>query len=382
MKEKNFIFVDKNINKMKYPVLPIATVLLAVSVLAGCVRPVDTPTYRPSRPENQNPIPDQQPEAPENPSKSGLIVVAYASSWTSAMPNPEYVTHVNYAFGHINNDFESVRVDNDARLKKIVDLKKDAPHLKVLLSIGGWGSGNFSEMAASEKHRTAFAKACKAVADKYQLDGIDIDWEYPTSNSAGISSSPDDTRNYTLLMKDLREALGSGLLLTYASANNAGYVDAKEVIKYVDFVNDMAYDMGYPPNNHDAALYRSSKFGCWCSVEESVNAHLKAGIPKEKLVMGMPFYGRGSSPYDYDVPFRKNVEIKPGCSEGWDDVAKEPYIIDSKGTLVLSFENEKSITEKCKYIKEKGFLGGMYWELGSDDAEQTLSRTVAEQLLQ
>lgn len=349
-----------------------------VSMLVSCTKPTDTPLPEFPRREREEPAPDFEKEIP---SDTGVVIVAYASSWTSVLPNPKYVTHVNYAFGHVGGDFESVRIDNDSRLKRIVALKKNAPHLRVLLSIGGWGSGNFSEMAASEKHRTAFAKACKAVVDKYGLDGIDIDWEYPTSNSAGISSSPNDSKNFTLLMKDLRSALGNRLLLTYASSCDAGYVNAKDVIKYVNFVNDMAYDMGAPPGGYNAALHRSSKFGCWCSSEESINAHLRSGIPKEKLVMGMPFYGRGTSPYGHDIPFSKTPEIKSGCSEGWDDTAKVPYIIDSGGTLVLCFENERSITEKCRYIREQGLRGGMYWELGSDDADLTLSRTVAEQLL-
>lgn len=361
---------------MKQFFLSLLAACMTVSVLASCERPADKPL--PELPR----VPDEDPDTGNGSVKvTGPVVVAYASSWTSAMPDPKYVTHVNYAFGHVNNDFESVRIDNDARLKKIVALKKTAPGFKVLLSIGGWGSGNFSEMAASAQHRNAFAKACRAVADQYNLDGIDIDWEFPTSSSAGISSSPDDAKNYTLLMAALRSALGNKLLLTFASSCDAGYVNVKDVIEYVDFVNDMAYDMGCPPGSYDAALHRSSKYSCWYTAEESIKTHLKAGVPKEKLVMGMPFYGRGISPYDHDVSFRKNVEIKSGCSEEWDDAAKVPYIIDSKGTLVLSFENERSITEKCKFIKEQGLLGGMYWELGSDDSDLTLSRTVAEQLL-
>ena len=94
-------------------------------------------------------------------------------------------------------------------MRQIVDLRKQKPELKVLLSIGGWGSGRFSEMAANDEYRRAFAADCARVVKEFALDGIDIDWEYPTSSMANISSSPDDTENFTLLMQDIRAAIGN-----------------------------------------------------------------------------------------------------------------------------------------------------------------------------
>ena len=120
---------------------------------------------------------------------SETIVVGYAVSWEETLPDPNFLTHINYAFALINNDFETLKIEKEGRLKNIVNLKKKKPSLKVLLSVGGWGAGNFSEMAADEKHRKAFAKNCLNAVTKYGLDGIDIDWEYPTSSSAGISAS-------------------------------------------------------------------------------------------------------------------------------------------------------------------------------------------------
>ena len=126
----------------------------------------------------------------QNPSKEpARIVVAYVTSWSDVMPDPSLVTHINYAFGHVNDTFDGVRIDNEPRLRSITALKLEAPELKVCLSIGGWGSGRFSEMAATENNRKAFALDCSRIMDEFNLDGIDMDWEYPTSSSAGISSS-------------------------------------------------------------------------------------------------------------------------------------------------------------------------------------------------
>jgi chitinase len=108
-------------------------------------------------------------------------------------------------------------------------LKESAPSLKVCLSIGGWGSGNFSEMAADDALRKSFAADCARVVEAFNLDGIDIDWEYPTSNAAGISASPDDKDNFTLLMRDIREAIGKDKLLTLATVCSARYKQLRMV---------------------------------------------------------------------------------------------------------------------------------------------------------
>ena len=200
---------------------------------------------------------DNTGETPSDTPKDNVIV-AYVTYWDTVIPDPSLVTHINYAFGKVSSSFNSVEIKTESRLKKIVALKEKNPKLKVLLSIGGWGAGNFSEMAASEDFRKAFCKDCLAKCEKYGLDGIDLDWEYPTSNSAGISSSPNDTKNYTLLLKDLRDVLGNDYLITMASSSSAKYVDFKSCIKYMDFVNLMTYDMGRPPKHH-SALYPSSK---------------------------------------------------------------------------------------------------------------------------
>lgn len=304
---------------------------------------------------------------------NGRVVVGYVTSWSEAMPDPGLVTHYNYAFGHVADSFDSVRVDNPMRLKSIVALREQNPELKVMLSIGGWMSGRFSEMAGNPEYRMAFAADCRRVVMEYGLDGIDIDWEYPTSSEAGISSSPDDKDNFTLLMRDIRQQIGQECLLTFADYCDTTYVDYRQVMSYVDFVNLMTYDMANPPHHH-SALHRSEITGM-LSVEEAVEHHLQAGVAADKLVMGMPFYGRADASYEGERPYGRIV-IGQKYSEHWDSVSQVPFLVDSVGKMVLAYDNAESIRIKCEYILEQGLRGAMYWDADDDDAQFTLSRTV------
>ena len=312
-------------------------------------------------------------------SRDSKVVVAYVTSWSEVMPDPQYMTHINYAFGHVNENFNGVKIDNEKRLKQIVDLRKQKPELKVLLSIGGWGSGRFSEMAANDEYRRAFAADCDRVVKEFALDGIDIDWEYPTSSMANISSSPDDTENFTLLMQDIRAAIGNEKELTLATVASARYIDFKAILPFVDFVNIMAYDMASAPKHH-SALYPSGHSGDITS-DGAVTAHLKAGVPPSKLVMGMPFYGRGGDGYPSFQDYNKVGNTDTQYTEKWDEVAQVPYLADKNDTLVFGFENPRSLAIKCQYILDKDLLGGMYWDYSGDNEQGDLRRTVAENLL-
>ena len=299
------------------------------------------------------------------------VALAYVTSWSSIIPNPNYVTHINYAFGHVTDSFDGVRIDNEERLRTIVQLKEVSPRLKVMLSIGGWGSGRFSEMAANEKTRASFVKDCKRVVEQFELDGIDLDWEYPTSSAGNISSSPMDTENFTLLCRMIRDEIGDGKLLTFASSANAKYVDFAAIEPFVDFINIMTYDIDQPPLHH-AGLFRSDMTG-ELSCEEAVAAHHNAGIPMYKLVLGIPFYGKGirSGGGNY-----RSLINRTDLTEKWDDTAKAPYMVDEDGKVVTNHENPRSIAEKCNYLLKNGMRGAMYWEYSHDDDNLTMVRAV------
>jgi chitinase len=305
--------------------------------------------------------------------KQKPIIVAYVTSWSSVIPDPNYVTHINYAFGHVNDNLNGVRIDNPSRLKSIVSLRNKSPKLKIMLSIGGWGSGRFSEMASTYENRKKFAEDCLRVVKEFKLDGIDIDWEYPTSNAAKISSSPDDTKNYTLMMQEIRRKIGKSKLLTLASASDAKYIDFKAISSMVDFVNIMTYDMANPPFHH-AGLFRS-RFTSGMSVDEAITAHVAAGIPIERLVLGIPFYGHGRNGVGDYVDYRDIVKLS-GFKSMWDVEAKAPYWENDKGEFVLTYETPESIAIKCEYLLKRGMLGAMYWDYGADTDEGVLRKAV------
>jgi chitinase len=307
--------------------------------------------------------------------------VGYSYGTSAPLPDPNLVTHINFSFAKIDSDFETLTISSSKqkRLKQIVALKQQNPDLKVMLSVGGWGAGNFSEMAADETHRKSFCKNCLKAVQDYGLDGIDIDWEYPGSSSAGISSSSSDKANFTKLMHDLRETLGNDRLLTMASEAGAGYIDWGSALQYMDFVNIMSYDMGKPPY-HNAALYKSAKTKMSC--DEAVAKHYAKGIPYNKMTLGMAFFGRVDRNIlqGDELDYNEIINLT-GFNRYWDDQAMVPYLTDAAGTMVLSYDDETSIGLKADYIKQKGLLGGMYWDIEADDANHTLGKAVASRLI-
>lgn len=309
---------------------------------------------------------------------TGKKIVGYVTSWSKTMPDPKLLTNINYAFGHVNDSYDGVRIDNPSRLRNVVALKKKNKKLQVSLSIGGWGSGNFSEMAGNSGKRKAFARDCKRVVDEYGLDGIDIDWEYPGSSVAGISSSPQDKANFLLLMKDLREALGKKALLTMASPATVGFYEFKPLMPYVDFINIMAYDLNRPPY-HQSSLFRSPLSGDM-TADEGIRAHVSGGVPPEKLVLGVPFYGHGAKGLYPDFVNYDKLELKEGLKEAYDDEACVPYYVDASGKLVMTFEDKRSLRRKAEYVKENGLGGIMFWEADGDTDDYQLTKTIKNAL--
>lgn len=304
------------------------------------------------------------------------VIVGYVTSWSDVIPDPTTMTHINYAFGNVNDTFDGVGVANPERLRKIAALKKSESGLKVALSVGGWGSGRFSEMASDAGRCRKFAEDCLRVVCEYGLDGIDIDWEYPGSSAAGISSSPEDTANFTLLMKQLRDILDPDRLLTMATAASAEYIDFRSVVPYVDFVNIMSYDMADAPLHH-AALYPSENTPA-LTCDGAVKAHIAAGVPAGKLVLGVPFYGRGGKQM-HGADYHK-IKADDTLRKVWDSRAKVPFVVNEDGVPVIGFDDARSLSLKCDYVLDNDLLGVMYWDYAGDDADGTLRNTLASKI--
>lgn len=171
-----------------------------------------------SKPSNVITVTLSKDYAPDLPTESTKKIVGYYAAWSSYSgftPNKldaNKLTHINYAFANIGSDFKLVMgyPDKDpANFKMLQDLKIINPDLKILISVGGWTwSGKFSDAAATETSRSAFASGCVEFITKYGLDGVDLDWEYPVGGGlAENSRRPEDKQNFTLLLKKIREKM-------------------------------------------------------------------------------------------------------------------------------------------------------------------------------
>lgn len=340
-----------------------------------------------------------------------MIILGYLTDGTDWKVNDSdlgCLTHINYAFATVKDTSGKVH-ENWTRANQIKDLKVNFPHLKVCVSIGGWGASNFSEAAETRESRELFSKSSIEIMQRYGMDGIDIDWEYPTIPGGGISCHPDDKKNFTLLLEQVRQDLDvltqetrKEYLLTIAAGASMSYLNAvemKELNRILDYVNVMTYDMGgsFHVTGHHTNIYPSTlteKYGetYYPGGAYFIDQFINLGMDIEKLVAGIAFYGRGGSKvenknnglgsrikgeqglyFDYhDIVKKINEE---GFNEYWDDLAKAPWAYN--GDTFITYENEKSVEEKMKYVKEKGLLGVMFWEYQTDQTK-TLLKVINE----
>ena len=331
------------------------------------------------------------------------IVLAYFTEYTEVLPEVRLLTHINYAHGRFANPSTGdggivITESKKAPIKDVVALKSVNPKLKVCLMVGGWGghADGFSMMARDAAKRTAFCQSVKSLLDKHKLDGVDIDWEYPTQSADNeTGADPSDTQNFNLVLKELRETLGQDKIISFASSSSARYVDWKTAIKYLDYVNVMTYDMGAAPNGHNSPLHKSAKFN-HRSWDESVKAHEDGGVPRERMVMGVPFYGKaeknpaeGTKIFDYSVRYfeipdilnkgkYKGKDLARPVTRVWEPSSMVPYLIDAAGKNVLSYDDPESVSAKGSYVKANGMLGAMFWEYRCDTDDHALLKALVK----
>lgn len=343
-----------------------------------------------------------------------LKIIGYAAGYEDydfSKIDATKLTHINFAFANIVEGNAAFELDTDtAKIATLIGLKANNPELKVLYSVGGWvWSDQFSTMAAYDASRKKFAESCVELLKKHEFDGVDLDWEYPGQRGEDNDFRPADKDNFTLLLADIRKALdvqgekdNTHYLLTIATGADQPYIDHTDLGKaheYLDFINVMGYDFyqGWMfQTGHHANLHPSDKekYGGNSAVE-SIDRHIKAGVPVEKLVLGIPFYGRqwekveptnaplyaSAKQGGYSITYWEiHEKLKSGKYEKmYDESAKASYLWNASDNVFISWETPKEIKLKADYIKEKGLGGAMFWEY-SLDKDQELLNTLFENL--
>jgi chitinase len=332
-------------------------------------------------------------------------VVAYVAGWSMPAEIPaERLTHINFAFGKIGQDGSVVLPDAGAgeSLRRLVELRKRNPALEILVSIGGWGAEGFSDAALTDASRAKFAASAVELLRRHLLDGIDLDWEYPGQNVAGIKSRPEDKQNFTLLTKELRrqfDAAGvadkKAYLLTIAGADREYFehTEMAEVQKSLDWINVMSYDFFNSltsTTGHHAGLYRAKESApADRNADKAIHQYLAAGVPSNKLVLGVAFYGRAFAgvralsngvnqpyeKYDGDHSYAELVDKfigKNGFVRHWDEVAQAPYLWNGATRAFISYDDPHSVGIKTRYAKTQHLGGVMFWELSQDRGGELL----------
>jgi len=345
----------------------------------------------------------------------------YARDYHVADIPADKITHINYAFAKVENG-KVVVWDSYAALEKFYPetdswngppgtirgnfnqlrlLKERYPHIKVLISVGGWtGSGDFSTIAATQEGRKTFAQSALDLIQTYHFDGVDIDWEYPVSGGLQPGRA-EDRENFTRLLRELRDTLGDEYLLTIASSGNPdrlALLEIEDFVPYLDWINVMTYDYhgSWEANGgktgHNAPLYNNNDpVSPHFNIHSAVSYLIERGVPTQKIVVGLAFYGRSASGVQGEeglyAPFtgpgpgsfedglldykdiKKNYLEKNEYDYFWDETAKVPYLFNQDRREFVSFDDSRSIEGKASYVAGNDLSGVMFWELSGDNGE-------------
>ncbi|WOD44671.1 glycoside hydrolase family 18 protein [Hwangdonia lutea] len=361
----------------------------------------------------------------ENQTEKPIAVMAYYVPEKDYKPETlplNQLTHIIFSFTKVIDN--EMKFNNDSygeKLRQLVAQRKKHPNLKVMVACGGWAAKGFSDMAHTAETRNKFVESVVRFNKKYDLDGIDIDWEYPGIPAGNTKARPEDKQNFTLLMKELRKALNTlerTQTLTFASAGWKRYynnIELNEVMKYVDFMNIMTYDQvsgNAPFTGHHTALgwiktenlkdlltadfytemqKRSAEHDTEYepnSTEMIVDYCISKGVKPEQIVIGAAFYGKawkGVSSMNNGLyqankgafativyrDIREKFESDKNYKRYWDSVAKAPYLFNASDSIFITFDDTVSVKLKTKYAKKEKLGGIMFWQLGQDVKEKS-----------
>lgn len=325
----------------------------------------------------------------------GNAVFGYYSTWNFFGYSEEALTTldvVNLSFAYVNKDFGLDTSSIDKLLTKVKEVHNHG--IRVVLSVQGYGSEgkNFSDAASTDSGRKKLAKSMANYVVENNLDGIDIDWEYPgyqTGRSTAV-----DKENYTLLIKEIRTELkkrNSDYLITAAIPGGPWgptRFDLTALNNYLDYFHIMTYDLNASGSCvHHTALYASSGTVSNCTVDESVKYYLNQGVSASKIIVGLAFYGKytsgtslGGSGSSYSsiiyTKIYNDYLSNPNANYKvfFDEVAKAPYIIDYDKNIFITYDDERSIGYKFDYVYQKKLGGVMIWEVGEDKTSHLMGQ--------
>lgn len=307
------------------------------------------------------------------------IALAYVADAGKRPLDANLYTHLIYAFVEFNDNCDGIVIKKPEKLQALLDLKKENPDLKVMVCVGGYKREGYSEMTRDKKKRKAFIKDLKLLVDSLNIDGVDLDWEFPTTENGGHTATPKDDSNYVTFVKELRKSLGKDKWISYYSNNSGLYIDHKKMAPFVSYVHVSGYNLAVPkeggPGRHQSPLYPSRKFGDW-SIIRSVEKHIDFGVPQEKILIGIPFFERGKSPFPTYAECRQFSQYSDGLTLKWDNEAHAPYYADENGDLVAGFDDEHSIKVKFDFVRANGLAGVFVWNYDGDYFDQRLGKTI------
>lgn len=309
---------------------------------------------------------------------------------------------INYSFARINTTTHEITLSGLKNYATVIKARNYG--VRVVLSVGGWSCDGFSNACATEQTREIFVNSIIDAIVSYKFDGVDIDWEYPTSIEAGFAASSADRDNFTTIIKMLRErldAIDEKLLLTAALSGGtptkvSKFYDVKKIAPYLDYVHLMTYSMSLQDTYHNSALYSSTKTrpSNPVSIDSICSNYIEMGFKHKQIVIGIPFFGvvsktkddgsandgigasvvsGSSSEVSYKVIARNYFDTNI-YKQYFDNVAKASYLYGNN--TFVSYENGNAIDAKCLYVKSKGYGGIMVWEYNQDDNNSTLTKRI------
>uniref|UniRef100_A0A8H7XJL8 Chitinase n=1 Tax=Psilocybe cubensis TaxID=181762 RepID=A0A8H7XJL8_PSICU len=325
-------------------------------------------------------------------------------------------THLNYAFASIDpNTFEVVPAlaDDIPNYTAFTGLKQANSNLKTYISVGGWSFNDpptqhvFSDTASSLVNQRAFAKSLVSFMVQYGFDGVDIDWEYPVACERG--GVPADKENMVALFKTMREtfdASGHTFGITFTAPSSFWYLqhyDLLGLLSYADWVNLMSYDLHGVWDEKD--IYIGSVVQAHTNLTEivqSVQLFQRVGVPLEKIVLGMGFYGRtfqltdptcttpgchfsGPAPggpctaSDGILSFAEIEQIvaQSNSTPVYDKTAQVKYLVYDDDNWV-SYDDAVTFQAKVSWAKGAGLGGLMVWALDLDDFDSTANNALLD----